>query len=363
MHGWHEVPKLVGELVKEGSTMFARLRAAMKTLPQAQPGYGHVWFNPRTQAVYFSLGDSDENDMYKDWEEGLKVQGVKSVTGDAETPPRKEHGPWLRVKTAALTDIFGPIAQAGGWKEGFPANFMGGPSPFSAMVASGALGAGAGYGTGWLAEQLLPERYVQPGKLRRNLAMAGGMLGAVPGFWTATDNLRHGAGMFDPFGASGEADNKQASAIRHLADMLDVFSEADSITRREMDKAAQAFESGGASPYIKSIEKDRFNRALWNDPFTPDYLKGMTSGVLEGANQVGGGGGLVSPMDIAQLGIGMGSGLASGLIVGKTLGALAGISPLAQEGLQRAGIWAGAIKTIVPKLYTRSANDYTEFYG
>lgn len=352
MHGWHDVPKLVRGFVKEGSTMFARLRAAMKTLPRPQPDYGHVWFNPRTQAVYFALGDSDEQDMYDDWKEGLKVKGVKSVHGEAETPPRKETGPWLRVKAASLSDIFGPLAQAGGWK-GAPATWVGGPSPVSAMIASGALGAGAGYGTGWLAEHILPSRYLQKGKLRKNLAMMGGLLGAAPGFWAGTDNLRYGASMFAPFGSSeGNGMEVRGSAdLKHMNDMLDVFICPDDLTYHEMNKLAEAIEgAGGSSVYIKAIEKDRFNRALWDDPFTPDYLKGMTSGIVEGASEIANSH-VVSPMDVARLGVGMGTGLASGLIVGKTLGALAGISPEAQEGLQRAGIWAGLIKNVVPMMY------------
>lgn len=348
MHGWHDVPETVGGLVKEGSTMFARLRAAVRTLPKAQPGYGHVWFNPRTQAVYFTLCDSDPEDLYSDWKDALKVKGVKSVHCEAETPPRKEHGPWLRVKTASLPELLGPVAQAGGWHRGLPTNLLGGPSPFSAMVASGALGAGAGYGAGWLAEQLVPEEYLRTGRLRKTLASLGGLAGAIPGFWTATDNWRHGASMFDNFGA----EKAGAVALKSLGDMLDIFAQPDSITRREMYKLADAYgNAGGSSVYAKAIEKDRFNRALWNDPFTPDYLKGMTSGVVEGADQVGGDTGLVSPMDIARLGVGMGSGLASGLIVGKTLGALAGISPEAQKGLQRAGVWAGIVKNVVPMIF------------
>jgi hypothetical protein len=350
MHGWHDVPKLVSEFVKKGSTIFARLQAAMKNLPSPQPGYGHVWLNPRTQAVYFTLGDSDERKMYDDWKKGLKVKGVVSVDGEAETTPSKESGPWLRIKAASLPDIFGPLAQAGGWK-GAPTTWLGGPTPLSAMIASGALGAGAGYGAGWLAEHVLPEKYLQRGRLRKNLAMMGGLFGAAPGFWAGTDNLRHGASLMDPFGSTGPGWDKDARDLRHLNNMLDVFVCPDDLTYHEMNKLAEAIEgAGGSSVYVKAIEKDRFNRALWNDPFTPDYLKGMASGIVEGASEIANSP-VVSPMDVGRLAVGMGSGLASGLLVGKVLAGLAGISPEAQEGLQRAGIWSGAIRATVPMLY------------
>jgi hypothetical protein len=33
------------------------------------------------------------------------------------------------------------------------------------------------------------------------------------------------------------------------------------------------------------------------------------------------------------------------------LGALAGLSPEAQQGLQRAGMWAGVLRAVVPPVY------------
>jgi hypothetical protein len=47
----------------------------------------------------------------------------------------------------------------------------------------------------------------------------------------------------------------------------------------------------------------------------------------------------------------MGSGLASGMLVGKALGALAGLTPGAQQTLKRTGMWAGALMNIVPRAF------------
>jgi hypothetical protein len=50
----------------------------------------------------------------------------------------------------------------------------------------------------------------------------------------------------------------------------------------------------------------------------------------------------------------MGSGYVSGLVVGKTLGALAGLKPEAQQSLQQAGTWAGLLTNVVPMAFGRS---------
>jgi hypothetical protein len=79
----------------------------------------------------------------------------------------------------------------------------------------------------------------------------------------------------------------------------------------------------------------------------------MASGVVEGASQIAGDSSLVSPLDIARLGVGTGSGWLSGLVVGKTLGALAGITPDAEKKIQQAGIFAGLVRSTVPLMFGR----------
>jgi hypothetical protein len=285
------------------------------------------------------------------------VKGIKKVIyKQKEANPPKEQGPWIRIKEAfEIGNITKPIAQLGGFTDGLPADLIGGPSPLAATIASGALGAGAGYLSGRGLEHFFPEKF-QKGKLRKRLAIAGGLAGAIPGVWLGAVNHRLNGpkGWLMPFGATDSDQEHQAEALNTINGFLDILSEATSISRRETEKRADAFDglAGGANLYVKAIDKDRFNRAVWDDPYLPDVYKGMTSGVVEGASQVAGyESPFISPMDIARIGIGMGTGWASGLVVGKTLGALAGISPSTQKTLQQAGIYAGLIKGTVPKLF------------
>ena len=386
METWRDVPAIVADLIKEGSSVFNRLRVARKQLPFADC-HG-IWFNPRNQTVYFTLGDGDSEDVVADWMDGLQVKGVRKVMyTSAETPPPKDKGPWIRVKEAEVSSVVKPLAWAGGWTPGGTAELFGGPNPLAATIATGALGAGAGYLTGTLVEQLFPKWFAEKGKLRNTLGIAGGALGAAPGIWHGTINHRnHGwGGWMKPFGATPppaapdphmkewDYQDKTGAMIQSINSFLDILTEAAPIQKREAEKLANAFfdngyysapaatggygggASGGQGAYVKGIDKDRFNRAVWDDPYLPDAYKGMTSGVMEGAAQVSDSDGysssLVSPMDIARVGIGMGSGWASGLLVGKTLGALAGVTPQTQKALQAAGVFAGLIRGTVPRLF------------
>ena len=57
-------------------------------------------------------------------------------------------------------------------------------------------------------------------------------------------------------------------------------------------------------------------------------------------------------MDVARVAVGAGAGLLSGVVAGKILGALAGLTPAAETGVKRIGLWGGAlnaVKNLLPR--------------
>lgn len=70
------------------------------------------------------------------------------------------------------------------------------PKHLQGMLAGGVLGAGVGYGLGYLGEQLLPEDW-HKGRLRKTLGAAGAALGAAPGVARMGINVASGHGMLD----------------------------------------------------------------------------------------------------------------------------------------------------------------------
>ncbi len=72
-------------------------------------------------------------------------------------------------------------------------------------------------------------------------------------------------------------------------------------------------------------------------------IAALAAGLVHGASAARGGSNWVSPMDVGRIAIGAGSGLLSGIVAGKILGALAGLTPAAENNVKRIGIWAGGL--------------------
>ena len=103
--------------------------------------------------------------------------------------------------------------------------------------------------------------------------------------------------------------------------------------------------------FVPQIPVNQFNNFVMNDPNTPRPIQAATAGLTTAASMSRGGVNLVSPFDVGKIAVGMGSGLVSGMLVGKTLGALAGLTPVAQEKIQNAGVMAGMLTNVVPMAF------------
>lgn len=263
---------------------------------------------------------------------------------------------------------------------------IGGPNPLTSMLLSGALGAGIGYGGGWLANKLLPE-YVSPSAKKR-LAIAGGLgMAAIPALFEAyptmaelgpiglvtqsrfqgrkapplesalTDPVLDDKGnpVIDP--ATGkpevtpiaplmpldrktprtEPDDPLYATLAKYSALAGVSFADDPI----MQKAAEA---GG--DFLPNVPTDEWGRVIMRDPFLDDQSKAVAAG-LPFAATASTGSNWVSPYDIARVA----AGTALGGFMGKAIGAVAGpfmaLTPKARTGLQQAGMLAGAVKSIM----------------
>lgn len=304
-----------------------------------------------------------------------------SAEGDIFAIPKSAHtfvptedmgnhpGVWLLVKTSGFGDVtthdvFGPIGHAAGWKPNAVTRAMGGPNTLTASLGSGLLGAGLGYGAGWVTDRLLFKKHREPGEKSRLPwvgAALGGLAGAAPAAWAGyrgwfkdPSGLANKANELGPYTDSPLPHDKiSQSEIKTLVDQLvDAFPE-----QSLREKSADIFSGSG---FNQSIPVDRFNKVIWEDDQTPANMRAATSGLIEGASALRSGAGTVSPSDIARIAVGMGSGYLSGLVVGKTLGALAGIPNSAQRSLQQAGIWAGLINNVVPIAFGAKSQSYMD---
>lgn len=95
---------------------------------------------------------------------------------------------------------------------------LGGPTPLSNAIVSGLMLGGLGYGAGALAENLFPERYVERGKLRRNLGLLGAGAGLGFGAMNAYANgKRTGKGFWSGLVTRNDSDVSQYTPESRLA--------------------------------------------------------------------------------------------------------------------------------------------------
>lgn len=246
---------------------------------------------------------------------------------------------WVPIKRAAL---FGPAVDA--FDAGQRA--LGGPNPLASTIVGGLVGGGLGYAGGSLAEQLLPEQYFDRGRLRRTLGLLGAGVGAAPGLAWARANAKNpddtGTGMgpwLSPWAGPG--------------------------------KAASAGENYAGNLYTPTIPRDAFNAAVWQDVLsppsrfgtkshwgddeqslgTPPPVAAAVSGIVSGAAAATGQR-AVSPWQVASAAAATaGVGYLAGVAFGRTLGVMAGMTPDAQRGLQRTGLWGGMLMGALGKLF------------
>ena len=223
---------------------------------------------------------------------------------------------------------------------------LGGTHPLATMLLGGLLTGGVGYAGGKALDYMLPEEYFEKGVAPRNLALLGGILGAMPGAAYGAMQYRTNPQTGKPFSASGAGWlstypwNKKASATGEMM--------------------------------TRSIPVDAFNRAIWNDvsaapnPFgtknwwddnsqplrTTAPTAAAASGLISGTAALLNNATHISPMDVALTAANTGlRGWTYGMTAGKVLGALAGLKPESQQRLQQAGLWGGLLTGTVRALF------------
>jgi hypothetical protein len=202
-------------------------------------------------------------------------------------------------------------------------------SPLTSTLAGGLVGAGLGYSVGALGERMLPEKW-ERGKLRRTLAIMGGLGGAAPGALSGALNLSNNKSLLDP--------------NPWFVDPVP-FKEVKASVKEAL------FDYAGAMPPPLPVQE--FTSTIWADPRVSNALspqqQAAITGLVQGAAYDGGRRtAFITPMDIGRMTAGMGSGYLSGMLVGKALGALTGMPESTQNRLKQTGMYAGVIANLLP---------------
>jgi hypothetical protein len=363
LEDWQQVPDKLISFLKAAGDFVPSLREALRGADSLKEAH----WNPDRNELFIQVHGDDVN--ITEWQDKLANCNLTEVVvaPSGELPETWEEEPWILVKKAdPVTETAASLAN---FMPSSINKYLGGPTPLAATLTGGLLGAGLGYGGGWLAEKLLGEKHLKPGRLSLVAALAGGGLGAAPGLWWGATSHRNNPdkpgwqAWIDNWPVRpqdlGEENNEEpkeeeefkapASARDLIQSIQDRLPEV--VVPRVFKKIAFSVGGAFAIDSMPTIPKNQFGQTVWQDQQTPLPIRAATTGLLESASALRGGTNFVSPMDVARIGLGMGSGYLSGAIVGRTLGALAGLQPDTQKSLQQAGTWAGILTNVVPMAF------------
>ncbi len=260
-----------------------------------------------------------------------------------------------------IKESYSPTLRSAGEALGFfPGNVAGipvSPSPLRALLTTGLLGAGLGYGAGVLGEKMLPESW-QRGRLRKTLgimgALAGGAIGSVP----ILSNKMQGLDWNDnsQWQIPRIENDPPSLGFKHITPSPVLRNPNQDMRTLDL-KPSPAFKAAAdrynsAGSVAPKIDVNEFNQVVWADPRVTTRLpvgtRAAATGLLEAAaygtpsdNKT------IGPLDVARITAGMGSGYLSGALVGRGLGLLMGMPPETQDLLKTTGMWAGAVRSFV----------------
>jgi len=318
-----------------------------------------------------------------------------------------EVGPVFISKYALdLGGVFGAIPKALGSGIDGAQKLMGGPTPLTAGLVGGAMGAGLGYGGGWLAHKMMPKYFDEDAA--RKWSMLGGVAGAAgPAIVHGYPNVKElgWRGMLEPSRWQGREGNEEGirqnllpekqdwtkeerkafpsmapEAARRLqekrwlpeeeaelqrahvydathpkevtssyiGDTLKAACELFGIEPVEdpfLEKAAEAL----AGAWLGEIPVDQWGRTIMYDPYLDDHSKAIASGLISAAGAAQGSR-WVSPVDVARVAANTALGRGTGWGIGQIARTFLGVTPHAQQQLQQAGTLAGAVRGVLSML-------------
>lgn len=341
-----DFPAAIDILVKESADAAQTIREAIPSF-YTRSDLGFYWNPAREQAGIMPrpLIDSEFQDGISILQEKF---GADSVRTEPLTPTDLQDW-WVKVAYSPLLRRMGEIAQF------HPSNDIPGfgGRPIASTIASGLLGAGLGYGAGWLGEKLLPSWARREGTLPNRLALIGGLggatLGAVPGFI----NWHDGRDFNDnTLWNSLPQDGWEMDLGRNVKQAIDY-----TVKKYAFDNSGTI--GGPSFEEMPLIQTDSLGRVLWQTGANPQTAA-MTMGMVYGANQMPdpmSRPGLVTPHQTGLLGMAMGAagggvkGYILGRAVGAGLGLLTGMPQETQQVLGQSGAALGIVNSLMNRFY------------
>lgn len=307
-----------------------------------------LFYSPGSDCVYVQLSDGSDTEAWKQafaGDTGFKVSTSLPSFSEVWAPIAFKPGTHDVVKVKEATSKV--LNNLGKLTLNIPSDTVGDipflHGPVAGLLGGALLGSSLGYGAGWLGERVLPQDWERK-KLRRTMAMLGGLTGATPGLLLMLDNKMSGRNL------NSDAIFPAKGLEEKVAQLYDAQSAPFSLAINSNPFGSQPINV----PYMQ--------RTLMYDPYVTAQLspgiRGTAAGLL-GVSQIdkerreGISTSFIWPRDIARITAGMGTGYFSGALVGKVLGALTGMPQTTQDKLKQVGLWSGVVANVLPLAFGR----------
>lgn len=194
----------------------------------------------------------------------------------------------------------GWFGHAMGIRPNFWTKALGGPNTLTSTLGTGLLGAGLGYGGGWLAEQFMSHDDPRRNKLRKTMGLLGGLGGAALPLW---------AGYKGWWGTDKQPAAEEPGQIK----------------------------GGSINLFDPKIDcKKLMSVFITNDRIEPS-IKAAAQGILHGSAAIRQSA-IVSPFEIVKIASNVGSDIESGTVAGRTLAALSEMSEANLKALNETSV-------------------------
>lgn len=385
---WEEVPEeLDGWVVRAAAPAWDVRQRAANVLTDSHVGY---YYHPDLEkvAVFAPLATSADLARCKAAAERAVGSGHVRRMDLAHEELEDPHGCWVKVAYSPA------LRRAGELLNFFPGQYAGGvpnsPSPLAAMLTSGLVGAGLGWGLGTLGNKLLPDGY--GGHLGRTGAALGGLLGAAPGAFWGLSNKSIGRRFNDPILLNDGPDaepidyprwidglnagrnllkspgpGEVAPAFHMVEQMHDPYGAAKQaaddllggveLGRRYREAAKEAASTFGTNYGLPpntpvDVNIDALGRTLYDTGAGPE-LAGSAMGAMYAARQMpdrSARPGWVTGNQLGQLTMNAAGDYATGLLAGAAINAAIG-TPFRYTTFGGANAALGVLGAVVPKLF------------
>lgn len=354
----------IDHLVKECSAPAQQIRQAVSSVFTTSD-LSYYW-NPCIKKAGIYVRPAFNGQEFETAMRCLRTKVGECHTFERQLTPVDLQDWWVKVAYSPSLRRLGEILQF------FPSDDIPGfgGRPIASTIASGLLGAGLGYGAGWLGEQFLPDWAQEKGTMRKRFALLGGLggagVGAVPGFlnWTA------GKSFNDPTLYKGHVKNRgfepDVTPFGPDTGYYNVSKKYKKAVDSYVTKMAYvphptvggAF-GGPSFEEMPLVKMDELGRVVWGSGASPQ-LAAMTMGAAYGSSQMPDPNampGKVTPHQTGLFGMMMGAagggikGYLVGRTVGKGLGLLTGMPDATQNTLSQSGAAVGVLGTLVPMLF------------